>query len=481
MSDDRLSGSLQENILCLIVFDKKYATLARQALTVQHFESALFREVAGIAIDYLDKYGEPVADHLPDHLEGPLKDKEDSRRQKSYERVVTDLFAARDTINGEYVITQLHKFVRQQTIKSTVRTIVECMEDGRIEDAEVAMQKGLNSNVVSFEPGVDLSNPAEALAFLDHVEKPYLMGVSALDRYGIGPAPKTVFLLAGPLGKGKSWGLGHIGKYGLLQRKRVCHITLEMSEHKTVGRYMQSLFSVAKRQGPVRVPRLTKDFDGSIKTVDFDELNLPTLEDANIRSVLSDRIKRRLVRKHIRIKKFPSGVLTMPMLRAYLDGLERFEGFVPEILIIDYAELMYLDPKDLRGSIGRLFVELRGLADERNLALATAAQVNREGINRQTSDETNMAEDISKAFTADIIVTYNQTDLEKKMGLARLFVAKNRDDEGRMSALITQSYASGQFCIDSAPMNDRYLPSLRPRADDEEEDKDEGPRRRTRS
>lgn len=458
--EERLSGALQENILACICFDAKHASIARAALTPQLFESAVYREIAGIAIDFIDQYREPVGEHLPDHLEHILKG-EDTRKAASYRRAVDELFLAQTGINGEYVISQLHKFVRQQNMKSAVMIAVEALEDGRVDEAEVALQKGLAHQSVAFESGIDLSNPDQALTFLDQTDKPFLTGIEALDRFDVGPARKTLFLGTGPLGKGKSWWLMQMGKFGLLQRLNVLHITLEMSAEQVTKRYMQMLFSITKRQGGARVPRITKSFDGGIKSIEFEHLDLPSLEDANIRGVLHDRITRRLARRaHFKVKKFASGSLTISMLNAYLDGLERYEGWSPDLVLLDYAELMQLDKNDKRGSTGTLFVDLRGIADDRNLALATMSQVNRLGIGKMTATEQDLSEDISKGFTVDSLVTYNQTPMEHQMGLARLFVSKNRDGEGQMTALITQNYAMGQFCLDSVVMTDRYIGSL---------------------
>lgn len=481
-TDERLSGALQENILALLCFDAKHARMVRHSLTPQHFESAVFREVAGIAIDFIDQFGEPVAEHLPDHLEHILKG-EDARKAKSYKRVLDDLFASRDGINGEYVVSQLHKFVRQQNMKSAVLKVVEALEDRRIDEAEVAWQKGLVSGVAAFEPGIDLADPAQALTFLQNADRPLLTGIEALDRFDVGPAPKTLFLLTGALGKGKSWGLMHLGRAALMQRKVVVHITLEMSAEKTVQRYMQMMFAVTKNRrrssGP-GVPRITKEFDGSIRTIEFDDLEkmgLLSLTDDDIHGQLSRLVTRRLGRRAaFKVKKFSSGQLTVPGLNAYLDGLERFERIIPDVLIIDYAELMKLGEGDKkRGSIGQLFVDLRGIADERNLSLITASQVNRPAIGKTTNNETDLSEDISKGFTVDTMVTYNQTAMEERMGLARLFVAKNRDGEGKMTALITQAYAMGQFCTDSVVMSDRYLASLAPRVDRDDDDDERRP------
>lgn len=481
-TEERLSGALQENILILLTYDKTYCKMVRASLTHRLFDSTVFREVAGIAIDFIDKYGEPVGDHLPDHLEHILKG-EDKRKATSYKRLIDNLYLAKDGVNGDFVVSQLHKFVRGQTIKSAIVAAVEAMEDGRVDDAAVEMQKGLKAEINVFEAGTDLSNPDQALRFLDNAEKPLRTGVEALDRFEVGPAPGTLMLITGPLGKGKTWWLMQIGKYAMLQRKKVLHITLEMSEEKTTARYLQMMFAVTKRKGDAnRVPRFLRGDVNSVDSVSFDTLDLPSFQDDDIREKLTTQIRRRLARRPpFKVKKFPSGQLTVPMLNAYLDGLERHEGFIPDLILIDYAELMRLDPKDRRGSTGALFVDLRGIADERFCSIATASQVNRPGISKLVADETDLAEDISKGFTVDTLVTYNQTRLEQRMGLARLFVAKNRDGEGGMTALITQAYSMGQFCLDSVLMTGDYIDSIsgrgRQSADADEDDAPSGRRR----
>ena len=67
-----------------------------------------------------------------------------------------------------------------------------------------------------------------------------------------------------------------------------------------------------------------------------------------------------------------------------------------------------------------------------------------------------MAEDYSKAATADNIIAYCQTSEELKLNLARLFIAKARDEEREQSVLISQAYRVGQFCMGASHMSDAY-------------------------
>ncbi len=156
------------------------------------------------------------------------------------------------------------------------------------------------------------------------------------------------------------------------------------------------------------------------------------------------------------VKQFPTGSLTISGLQAYLDLLESTCDFVPDLLLVDYADLMYVDERDYRIGIGQLYKHLRGIAVERDFAIATASQANRGGVGAVHITERNVAEDFSKIATADTIITFNQTVEEKRLGLARLHVANSRDDGDNITVLITQNYTRGQFVIQSALMQPVY-------------------------
>lgn len=463
-AEDRIGGALQENLLSLLCFDAARAPLVRAAVTPRLFESAMFREVAEHAIDFLDAFQAPIAEHLPDEFEDVLKG-DDKRKATIYRQLLDNLFVSRESVNGDYVVSQLHKFVRQQTLKSAVIKAVEAIEAGDIDRAETDLQAGLNSQAVSFEQGTTFADTDRALSFLDHIDPPLLTGVEELDRRGAGPCKKEYFLFLAPPSKGKTWALIHLGKWALLQRQCVVHVTLEMSEARVAQRYLQSFFSVSKREAKVLVPQFRRDRSGSMSDIFYETVERKTLADADIRGYLQRRMQREFRRRPpLVIKQFPTGSLTVQALEAYLEALERHHKIVPDVLIIDYPDLMHLSADNQRIDMSNLHKQLRGLAVKRNLALVGASQSNRESTRARIVDESMIAEDFSKMMIADTLISYSQTEAEHKLGLARLFAVKSRNDESKFSALITQSYGIGQFCLDSVPMESDYWELLEHRS-----------------
>lgn len=468
--DERLSGALQENILTLLVHDAKSAHMIRSAVTPHLFESATFREVAGHAIDFLDQFKEPIGDHLPDSLEHILLG-DDKRKASNYKKLIENLHLAKEGLNSDYVISQLNKFVRQQNLKASIVKAVEAMEDGNIDAAEVELQRGLSSQAVSFDLGTSFRDPTSALSFMDTTEAPLLTGIEELDRRGIGLLKKEQFMVMAPAGMGKTWFMIHMAKWALLQRQTVVHITLEMSEKWIAQRYVQSFFAVSKRQAEIQLPVLRKNRDGSMEDVFYEQVKRLSFEDQGIRAKLQSRINREFSRRPpLIIKQFPTGQLTCNMLEAYLDGLERFHKIIPDVLVIDYPDLMAVDSANLRTDLGVLVKKLRGIAVDRNLAMLIASQSNRESTKAKIVDGSHAAEDYSKIATVDTNITYTQTPMEKRLGLARLFADKVRNDEGKFVALITQAYAIGQFALDSAYLGEDDYHSFLARGGKAEED-----------
>lgn len=456
-NEEKLSGALQENLLTLLCFDAVNCKMIRAAVTPQLFESSVFREVVGHAIDFLDQFGEPIGEHLPDHLEHILKG-EDTRKATTYQRLLDNLFASKDSVNGDYVISQLHKFVRLQNFKSGLIKAVEAVEDGRIDQAEVEMQKAMSNQAVAFEPGLSLASPDDINSLMENSqEEGFTLGIDELDRFGIIPRRKELFFLLAPRGKGKSWFITHCVKQALLQRWSAVIVTLEMSEKAYGVRMLQSFFSISQRAAEVKITRMVRDKEGGLESILQEVVTRKTLEDDDIRSVLAKRAKRDFKRRpKFRIKQFPMRALTLAGLEAYLDGLERFEKFTPDLICIDYPALMQIDAKNLRLEYGHIVEGIRGIAVKRNCATLVVGQGNRESETASTVTGAMAAEDISLLATADVFATYSQTDAEYGLGLGRMFIEKSRNSEGKMSVLMTQAYAIGQFCLDSIRLKAGY-------------------------
>src|SRR5690606_38424301 len=90
-------------------------------------------------------------------------------------------------------------------------------------------------------------------------------------------------------------------------------------------------------------------------------------KDPDIAKKLRGKVKRWGARfNRLVVKGFPTKTLTIPMLEQYLDYMEAVEGFTPDVILLDYPDLMAQDIRYLRSSIGQTYEQLRGIAIKRN-------------------------------------------------------------------------------------------------------------------
>jgi replicative DNA helicase len=459
-----LLGSLQESLLSLLAYDAQRAQLIRNAVDIGLWGGP-YRIIATRIYEYLDKFKKPPGDHLPDLL-GDLLEGSDKAAAELYADYVNAVHETYSGINADYVMSKLELVIERNTLRSTAIDLSKALQrdtEESLNEAKSIIARAGRQQVSLFDPGTRLSDKVKALSFLNGGVSTFPTGIRELDRRGFGPTRQELFLYIANTKTGKSWFLIHLAKIALLQTLRVCHITLEMSEDRCAQRYFQALFALAKRNEALPTTRLKLDQLGRISGFDDVRINPKlTLEDKDIDKKLQAKIDQwgtRLL-KNIYIKQFPTRTLTINQLKAYLDNLEVTEGFVPDVLIVDYPDLFRIDKTEFRLGLSQVYQDLRGLAVSRNLAVIVVSQSNREGSSAKWVGLEHTAEHYGKAQDADCVVTYSQTEAEHKLGLARLYVAAGRNDEDKVCILITQQYGIGQFVISSALMGNNYFDLL---------------------
>lgn len=455
---ERLSGALQENILTLLCFDSTTAPIIANVIEPGLFDSDIYKEISKKAIEYLRQFGEAPKEHLPDLFETILTDSKNQRKADLYQQTLVNLYDFRDSVNSKFVLTQLNRFIREQRWKETLVEAVQLARDGQLDELEKKVQGTLVSQIDVFQPGIawgkDLNR---TLGFFDQLDNAFPTGIAPLDRMGIGPAPGQLLVILAPPNRGKSFFLIHLGKHSAMQRLKVLHISLEMSEEITSQRYVQAFFALTKRQPEAKYMTFVEDEMGRFMDLSLVQIERPTLVDANAEVLVSEKIKKIQSRIQLYIKRFPTGALNIGGLEAYLDSLHRLYHFTPDLVLLDYADLMQLNSAQLRTDTGFVYKELRRVAVERNIAMVTASQSNRLGEDSRVLTLKHLAEDYSKAATADDILAYCQTRAEVQLGLARLFIAKARNEEKEKQILISQCYRMGQFAMNAVEMTgDRY-------------------------
>lgn len=453
---------MQENLLVLLSFDDQRALTIRSLIEPQLY-GGHYRLIAARIYDYIDSYKKAPKDHLPDilmdKLEAPNK-----REAELYIETIEAVSSARHGINADYVMSTLEIFIERQSLRSIAvefnKALLKDTDEG-LDEAKALMAKANKQTLSVFDPGIRLSSTD--LSFLHNQSASFPTGIPELDRRGFGPTRKELWQFIANTKAGKSFALTQLGKMAALHKLKVCHISLEMSRDRCRQRYYSALFGISKRKETFINTRFKRDKLNRI--TGYDDVRVtPSLsyDDPNIEEKLEAKIKQWASRllDNIIIRDFPTGNLTTRQLEAYLDNLEQAERFVPDLLIIDYPDLMKLDKGNYRLSIDETYKDLRGICVARNMAGAVVSQSHRAGAKVKQLGAENVAEAYSKIAHCDTNITYSQSLQERKMNLARLHVAAGRNDEDRITIVISQQYGFGAFIVDSSLMVGQYFENL---------------------
>jgi hypothetical protein len=454
---DTINKNLQENILTLLVWDKSTAPLLVSHLKPELFDNVFYRNIAEKCINFYEEYDNVIQEHLPDVLEVEL---EDEKKKGVYERILKNIYDNKETVNKDFVLNKLDEFLRGQQLKIDLKVSADLVISGKIEEAEARLYNSKKTRVELFDPGVFFGKDlTRTLGFKKSIEDKMIhTGIDYLDLLQHIPTKGEVFTLLGKSGAKKSWFCIYLCKIAMLQRYKVLYVTLELDEDRVLGRTHQAFFGIASRLEDLQKENAVFETDkyGRISNIDFSRLpKLHFMTDKNIIDVLEKKLGK-LRSPSLLIKEFPSGSLSINMLDAYLKNLEAYYNWIPDIVILDYLDLMDIDLDKYRIDLGRMFVEFRGMCKKRNFAGVTVAQTNRVAEGVKLITRKHIGEDFSKIKTTDILVTSNQTEFEAEHGLLRLYIDKGRNGKDGDQILISQNISIGQYCLHSALMSKDY-------------------------
>lgn len=459
MNNERFATSLQEDLITLLVHSDAHGKSISKIVASNFFEGD-FRVIVDRALVFWKQHNVAPKQHIADLLADILDDPQD-RRGQTYRRILVQMLEVKDQINVDFVLRSMNQFIRMQRAKEIILQSAEQLDARGINgltDVESLLHDFLRERSHSLDAGLWLDDIDKILSYFEIAHSEFKTGIKELDQANIVPMRGKMWLLLASAKKGKTWALVQIGKMAFLQRKKVCHISLEIEAEEVAQRYYQALFGASKRDELNKVSTLKFNHKGELDQIVGKTVDIPFAFDSQaIREELQTRVGHFGTRAgNIVIKRFPMRSLTVEQLEAYLESLEVVEEFVPDIVIVDYPKLMKIDAKNPRTSIGFVMEDLRGLAQRRNFALAAVHQGNRSSVDAEMVRATHASEDWSVICTADFVITYSQTSAEKRYNLARLYVDMARSEVDSFGVLITQSYKTGQFVLESTRLADSY-------------------------
>jgi intein/homing endonuclease len=170
----------------------------------------------------------------------------------------------------------------------------------------------------------------------------------------------------------------------------------------------------------------------------------------------AQRMARRWGKKaRMKLIAFPNDTLTISRIDQQLDAWESQESFIPDVIVIDYMDLIVPDTlhsgEQVRHGIGKIWGGVRRMSQERHCLVLSASQSDTESYDTKWITSKNFSESKQKNAHVTGMITLNQTREEKRRKVMRLGTILTREEEfdDHKGVTILQSLEQGRPLIAS--------------------------------
>lgn len=405
------SDNIQRGILYLLKSDKDFYLQIVNLVKDEYFEFPAHTKIFNVVRDYYDKYTKLPTD---DFIVQDIKAVKTARENLSdYEDELQCINSVnKDCLsNDTYLLDIVEQFAKKEAMKSAIAESIQLIKEDRVEEVEALVKEALlvNRDVdTGQEYFEDLSGRWDRVFNSEETYK-YKTILPSIDKSlegGLGA--RELAMVVAPPGVGKSLWLVNQGVQSMIDGKKVLYISLEMGEDKIAQRFDSVMTLVPQYK----------------------------LKEASNQLTVKERLEifqKEFKGSQLIIKEYPQTITSTNTIRSLLVQLKNFNEFVPDLLIVDYLELLQpvRDIQQEHLAQQRISEELRGLGQEFDMLVWTATQTNRQGRMVKVITDAELADSYGKIRTCDLAISLNQTEEEFDQGRMRAFVMKSRNGRPR--------------------------------------------------
>lgn len=411
----------QRHIVSLVLCDRQFLLSSLDLIKPTYFTNKVHQKVVGLAFNFFKKYRILAGkDFIVQEVKTALKDNKALSYYLGEINTLYDYFQP-GLDAREYLQDKITYFAKIQSVKqafhNSLKEIDKNPESEESWNKIYEMMREAMTTQQNFDLGTDyfksVKERYEQMASDEETKERFITGLESIEKSinGNGYCRGEIISFVAGSGVGKSVMLACVAATNLLRGKKGVYITLELKEHK-----------VADRMDAILTGFPVQNLYGNREAI-WEEL-------ANLKGV-DYEAKMPLV-----IKEFPAGTATVNTIRAYLSQL-RFHGFNPDFVIIDYVgEMADMPGIKTYESREKTVRDLRAMATEENVFIATAMQPNRGSKDAQKNaggklDDEHLADSYGQVRPLDGCFSLMQNDNEKHLGIGRMYVIKQRDGLSR--------------------------------------------------
>ena len=402
--------SFQCKLIASLFKDRVFIQQIIDILDPSYFESEANITIVQAIKDYFFEYKLPPTMEV---MSVKVKEIENDMLKTQVVEHLKDSYKQLDAPDLEFVKEQTIKFCKNQVLKSAIMESVDLLARGEYDQIKMRIDDAMKAGL----------ERAIGHEYIDHVEERYLESVrntittgweivDDIADGGLGKGELGVFVA--PSGIGKSWALVNVGAAAVKAGLNVIHYTLELNEAYVGLRYDAVLSGIQAQELKYHIEEV-KDIVG--------------------------KLKGKLI-----VKYYPTKGGTVNTLASHIEKC-RMQGFDPDLVIVDYADLLRGHGKEVRHELGNIYEDLRGLAGEHEIPVWTASQANRSALSDDIIGAEKIAESYAKIMTADLVISLSRKIEDKLANTGRWHIIKNRFGQDGITFPSKMNASNGQIEI----------------------------------
>ena len=455
-----VSKDSERDIVIGLITSEEFIKAVKPVLKKEHMTLPYSKMVLQWAYDYHDKYAKPLNTDINLVFEENKKNIRDQATIESLEVFINRLserFENSESYNVQYHIDKTIAFAKNSSIDLLIDKLKMSQLSGDLDRAEAEI-----SNFKRVEKGLGTSTSVwcdieEAMKVIHADDNDIIVKFPGDLGKVIRPLTTDDFVaFIGSAKRGKSWHLIEVAILASLNKKNVLFLTLEMPAKKLRERIFQrvtgeatSRYDEVSDTREIDIPYFDTNFESTGKV--FKKKTV--VNQLSSRSVIR---KMRSIRAFVKSDNFriitaPSNSFTASMLDAALDNLEHYDGFIPDMIVVDYCDIMGIEKKsNNRDDLNVKWEALRTIGQQRHVLMVTASHTNKSTLMRDCRAD-DVVEDSRRLNHLTLCIGINQLQEDKDNGVQRLAVLIDRVEEFNPSkeAVITQCLTIGNTCLDS--------------------------------
>ena len=404
-SFERFGQEFQKKVVQALIWDKEWARQMSEVLDVGYFDLESLKFVTEAMFQYQSKYQDlPSLEILASVVREKLR-VERTNDQALALSIAAYLRSIQNNPNSsdlEFVKEKSLDFCKRQAFKMALEDSADLVLSDRYDAVVERIKKAIAAGM-PIDIGHSLLDDFEARYSLVR-RSPIATGLPQLDDKQVlngGLGKGELGSIFASTGVGKSHFLTMLGANALLAGKIVFHYTMELSREIIGLRY-----------------------DSYVCKIPASDVVYRKAEAMAKYKLLSESNKI----GQVIIKEFPTRMPTISTLRSHVEKAGLARGLVPDLVIVDYADVMRSSRKydNMRHELQLVYEELRGLAREISVPIWTASQTNRDSSGHEVVELKDVSESFGKAMVSDVVISISRKLSDRSAGSGRLHIAKNR-------------------------------------------------------